>query len=401
MSCDTDFEVLMAYLDGELSPVERGRVAEHVVGCATCRETVEDLRAVSGALTKWSVPEPATLPTARDLLDRAGVPAQAAVSEAPASRWSEVVRRWGAAAALLLVAATIGTVVLTRTGSHQSDVASVEQPSTAPPASPAPPSAQSDKSNAGAQYVEPGPTTSTSTANVNPESPAAAKAPAEKQEQPAAAGGEAVDVVAGDAPATPVTTPGPEAAKPAPTDDARTKDVERTETAAAPPPPAQPEVASGADEAKRDGNRGAFGQAAPGRALSGAKEIRTARLTLETGGLEATVGNIESAARAAGGRLVSRGAVNETSGGRQTVVQIVVDADEFDAAVNRIKGLGKVKSEFRTSREANAQLAEEDRDSQDKKQKTAKAGTADTRRRDQLEAQSTTATIVVTIVEPK
>ena len=61
MSCDVDFEILMAYLDGDLAPIERGRIAEHIVGCATCRDAVSDLRAVSGALTKWVVPEPSAL----------------------------------------------------------------------------------------------------------------------------------------------------------------------------------------------------------------------------------------------------------------------------------------------------------------------------------------------------
>ena len=64
MSCEMNEEVLMAYVDGDLPAAERGRVAEHVVGCDECRAAVSDLRAVSGLLAKWQAPEPAGLPTA-------------------------------------------------------------------------------------------------------------------------------------------------------------------------------------------------------------------------------------------------------------------------------------------------------------------------------------------------
>ena len=62
MSCEMNEEVLMAYVDGDLPAAERGRVAEHVVGCDECRAAVSDLRAVSGLLAKWQAPEPAGLP---------------------------------------------------------------------------------------------------------------------------------------------------------------------------------------------------------------------------------------------------------------------------------------------------------------------------------------------------
>src|SRR5512138_52557 len=103
MGCDIDHEVLMAYLDGELSPIERGRIAEHIVACEACRDTVNARRAVSGALAKWTVPEPSTLPSARELLDRAAT--DQAVVVRPAA-WRGVALRWGAAAALAVVAAT-------------------------------------------------------------------------------------------------------------------------------------------------------------------------------------------------------------------------------------------------------------------------------------------------------
>src|SRR5512134_1685110 len=109
MRCDTNFEVLMAYLDGDLEPLERGRVAEHIVGCEECRRTVNDLRSVSGALTRWVAPEPTALPSAGELLERAGIsrPAPARTQPVPGPA-----RRWLAAAALVAVAATIGLVGL-------------------------------------------------------------------------------------------------------------------------------------------------------------------------------------------------------------------------------------------------------------------------------------------------
>src|SRR4051794_38984434 len=108
MDWDINLEVLMAYLDGELSPLERGRIAEHIVGCEACRDTVNGLRAVSGALTRWVVPEPAALPTARELLDRAGA---ARPAEAAPAAWRSVAARWSAAAALAVIAATVAAVV--------------------------------------------------------------------------------------------------------------------------------------------------------------------------------------------------------------------------------------------------------------------------------------------------
>src|SRR5258708_24382760 len=50
-------EELMAYLDGELE-VERSQVAaEHLERCTVCRETAEDFRRVSRAMSRWEVEE--------------------------------------------------------------------------------------------------------------------------------------------------------------------------------------------------------------------------------------------------------------------------------------------------------------------------------------------------------
>lgn len=46
------FEILLSgYADGEVSVVERGQVEMHLSGCADCRERLEDLRALSAAVS--------------------------------------------------------------------------------------------------------------------------------------------------------------------------------------------------------------------------------------------------------------------------------------------------------------------------------------------------------------
>jgi anti-sigma factor RsiW len=73
MKCESIYEDLQAFLDDELEPAARQQVADHLAQCEACREVLKDLRAISGALTKWSVPEPVGLPTSGALLARAAV----------------------------------------------------------------------------------------------------------------------------------------------------------------------------------------------------------------------------------------------------------------------------------------------------------------------------------------
>jgi anti-sigma factor RsiW len=51
---------LSAYLDHELSPAERGRLEEHVGGCAECRAVLGDLRAIVAAAPLYEGTPPAT-----------------------------------------------------------------------------------------------------------------------------------------------------------------------------------------------------------------------------------------------------------------------------------------------------------------------------------------------------
>lgn len=51
-------EALSALLDGDLAPAERGAVEQHLAGCATCRRTLDELRAVVKAAAELPAEEP-------------------------------------------------------------------------------------------------------------------------------------------------------------------------------------------------------------------------------------------------------------------------------------------------------------------------------------------------------
>jgi anti-sigma factor RsiW len=51
-------EVLSAFVEGDLAATEAGQVAEHVAGCARCREAVTDLRALREGARSLEVLEP-------------------------------------------------------------------------------------------------------------------------------------------------------------------------------------------------------------------------------------------------------------------------------------------------------------------------------------------------------
>jgi len=51
-------ESLVPYLDGRLSAAERARLGTHLAACAECRERVDELRALMGALAEWTLEQP-------------------------------------------------------------------------------------------------------------------------------------------------------------------------------------------------------------------------------------------------------------------------------------------------------------------------------------------------------
>jgi len=50
MRCSSFEARLSAYVDGELGPVLRARVAQHLAGCATCAAIVEEIRSVDALM---------------------------------------------------------------------------------------------------------------------------------------------------------------------------------------------------------------------------------------------------------------------------------------------------------------------------------------------------------------
>ena len=80
-------ELRSAYVDGALSNADRDRLLAHLVGCATCREDIEDLRAVRALLTHAREdPEPATADLSSRLVSIAG-------QEAHEPLWTRPFRR--------------------------------------------------------------------------------------------------------------------------------------------------------------------------------------------------------------------------------------------------------------------------------------------------------------------
>ena len=99
---------LSAYLDGELSPVERARVDEHVATCAECRVVLDDLKAIVVTAPYYEGEAPK-----RDLWAgiQAGISQQKEVPLGAVSRKPEAGRRFSLGqliAACLVFAAVAG-----------------------------------------------------------------------------------------------------------------------------------------------------------------------------------------------------------------------------------------------------------------------------------------------------
>lgn len=61
MTCEEALLAISAALDGELPPMERARLSEHLVACESCRELAEDLRVLTDALEDSDREPPAGL----------------------------------------------------------------------------------------------------------------------------------------------------------------------------------------------------------------------------------------------------------------------------------------------------------------------------------------------------
>ena len=97
--CSWTQERIEAYIDGELTPVEQGRLEAHAATCAACAAELEDARRLVGALrTLPSLPCPDEVSQA--LQDR--------IHQTRQDRWRTAAKRWykplAAAAVLALIA---------------------------------------------------------------------------------------------------------------------------------------------------------------------------------------------------------------------------------------------------------------------------------------------------------
>jgi anti-sigma factor RsiW len=104
MACPSESE-LLKMVAGELAEPRRAEVAEHVEGCTTCAQQLQDLRDVWGAMDAWAVD------TAGHEIDRAVLAAAGSETIAfPARHW-HTPWQWPVplrAAASFLLAAGIG-----------------------------------------------------------------------------------------------------------------------------------------------------------------------------------------------------------------------------------------------------------------------------------------------------
>jgi hypothetical protein len=412
MKCEAIHEDLQAFLDDALAPEDRQRVADHVAACPSCRATLRDLRAVSGALGRWAVPEPENLPSARELLARA----QTAASAPTATHaWPPVgFQKWFAAAALVVIAAGFSLVVFRASRNLDSAATSQPRPSIA------------DVPGEGASATPPPSTPPQTAANVNATAvtntsgearPApATEAKEEKAKGDTAASAEPETVVvtadeqAAEAPAANEAPPPPPAAMapaqppaPSPAPGAAAGEAQPED---APKPMIAEPSAETADAAgpRRQRPRAFVG----GRKVVGGEVVKRATIRLGAQDPASVADRVASVAAGAGGSVASRSA--KRSDGRDEAIRLTlkVDPDQFEAAVSRIRGLATVRGESSSAkdvsgriRELDAEIAEGEADASDDRgrseaRKSAPAPSA-RRERDQLVTQARQATIEVVI----
>ncbi len=95
-----DHELIVGYVYGELSGVERRAFEAHLAGCAACREELTGLRATRVHLAAWAPPEPD--------LDFSIVRGGSAPAAPPRRSW--FAPAWGLAAAAVLVLAVAAAI---------------------------------------------------------------------------------------------------------------------------------------------------------------------------------------------------------------------------------------------------------------------------------------------------
>ena len=117
MTADThpiDKVLVMAYLDGELTPEQAMRVASHLQQCAECRDLAADLRRTSSQMLAWSIdPAPTRLEeVVLEALNKAGAKGEIGSSRLVTPRrfiWKNLPRnRWAWATAAFVAFCFVG-----------------------------------------------------------------------------------------------------------------------------------------------------------------------------------------------------------------------------------------------------------------------------------------------------
>lgn len=322
--CESYFEDLQAYLDNELPAAERRRLAEHIAACESCRATLDDLKAVSGALGAWEAPEPTGLPSAREILGRAGAPPEPV---RPELGWTPA-RRWAAAAAAVVMTAGIGFVLMRSVEPGGRDVAQAPPSPVSEPAQPK----LGDRVAVNAASGESETPTTTNTAT-------AATAPAgEKKPAPTGA-------------ATPAPPPAPEtagdvgkASEPAAIvpeeDEAKQMLPGSTATVVEPPEPVAQQPAAPAADAEANATAPARRQ----KAAAPAGPTRAAVIQIDARSVEKVPERVGSTAAAAGGRVQSR-SMADSGTERTTRLVIAVPEERLEWTMRELRGLGRVRGE--------------------------------------------------------
>jgi anti-sigma factor RsiW len=104
MQCSDMRTALGTYLDEELTPLEVGRVQEHLADCDVCRSTLESEAWLHAALTADAMTDAPPDTLRQSIMDRVTVEAAAVSSGRPYPRRRRVLQVVGSGAAILLVA---------------------------------------------------------------------------------------------------------------------------------------------------------------------------------------------------------------------------------------------------------------------------------------------------------
>jgi len=420
MKCERTNEELQAFLDDELTPEDRSRVADHLASCEECRAVLKDLRDVSAVLARWAAPEPSSLPTASSLLARAGVEVASSVSIAtpesnggeardrestlPAPDSSNRRRFFAAAAAIAVCALTAITLQVYRGGRGDDLVSAPRQPSFSAPSSAG--GSAYDAPNSSTAGAPSSPARQSASNEASPQAQGeAGKVDADAQNQIADASPPPADgIAASSGNEAPAVAPAPAVAQPA---APRSEEVAATSSETIASEEKQKKILADEESDRPSESRAALPMA--GRQVTNLLAKRGS-IAVDVADSEKAADRISAIASSAGGYVESRGSAraNDRKG---VAVTIRVPSDKFESVVSSLRALGTVRNYSTSSENVGDDLAEldakerESRDDGARKDKgSAPAKSAPSkpggeRRRAQIVDRARMATVTVTVTQ--